>query len=103
MSELVVRGLRAAVQGREILRGIDLSVSSGEVHAVSNRCGESPLPLEFGVLEGAELRCSWHGCRYDVRTGERLDGGDERLPVFPVAQEHDQIQVAVGVEPAAKD
>jgi 3-phenylpropionate/trans-cinnamate dioxygenase ferredoxin subunit len=75
----------------------------GELYAVSNRCGESPLPLEFGALEEAALRCSWHGCRYDVRTGERLDGGAERLTVFPVTQEHEQIQVAVGVESAVKD
>ena len=30
---LEVRGLRAAAHGNEILRGIDLTVSSGEVHA----------------------------------------------------------------------
>ena len=71
----------------------------GEYYAVKNRCGESPLPLEFGALEDAELRCSWHGCRYDIRSGKRLDGGTERLQVFPVAVEEGEIRVAVGVEP----
>ena len=71
----------------------------GEVHALRNRCGESPLPLEFGTLEGDVLRCSWHGCRYDVRTGKRLDREGERVPVFPVAVEEGQIRVALGVEP----
>jgi nitrite reductase/ring-hydroxylating ferredoxin subunit len=72
----------------------------GELHAVSNRCGDTPLPLQFGTLDGPELRCSWHGCRYDVRTGKRLDGAGEPLAVFPVAVEADEVRVAVGVEPA---
>ncbi len=71
----------------------------GQFYAVANRCGESPLPLQFGILEGAELRCSWHGCRYDVRTGHRLDGGAELLSVVPVAVDGDEVRVAVGVEP----
>jgi nitrite reductase/ring-hydroxylating ferredoxin subunit len=73
----------------------------GQLHAVSDRCGDSPLPLRFGTLQGAELRCSWHGCRYDVRTGHRLDGGPERLAVLPVTVENDEVRVAVDVEPVA--
>jgi nitrite reductase/ring-hydroxylating ferredoxin subunit len=75
----------------------------GRVHAVADRCGDGPLPLRFGTLQGAELRCSWHGCRYDVRTGHRVDGGPDRLAVLPVAVEDDEVRVAVDVEPAARD
>ena len=51
MSTLEIRGLTADVSGKQILDGIDLTVSSGEVHAVMgpNGAGKSTLS---GVLAG---------------------------------------------------
>ena len=31
---LVIRGLKASVEGKEILKGIDLEIKGGEVHAI---------------------------------------------------------------------
>jgi nitrite reductase/ring-hydroxylating ferredoxin subunit len=71
-----------------------------ELYAVSNHCGESPLPLAFSTLEGATLVCSWHGCRYDVRSGARVDATDaDRLRVYPVRMIGGNVEIAVGVEP----
>ena len=51
MSTLEIRGLTADVAGKQILNGVDLTVSSGEVHAVMgpNGAGKSTLS---GVLAG---------------------------------------------------
>lgn len=82
-------------------RGILLANVGGQFFAVSNQCGESPLPLQFSTLQGAELRCSWHGCRYDLRNGRRLDG-PERLTVFPVTIADGDVRLVLGTEPVAQ-
>jgi toluene monooxygenase system ferredoxin subunit len=76
--------------------------TEGDVYAVRNQCGDSPLPLQYSGLEGTVLRCSWHGCLYDVRTGRRVDNSPDRLSVFPASIENGRIRVALDVEPAVK-
>jgi Fe-S cluster assembly ATP-binding protein len=74
VSTLEISGLRAAVGGKEILRGIDLTVSSGEVHAVMgpNGAGKSTLSAVIMGRPG-----------YDVLDGSITLDGDEVLALEP--------------------
>lgn len=72
-----------------------------EIFAVGAMCPGSMLPLVTGHLDGEKLVCGWHNERFDLVSGICLDPAStrqqERLPVYPVAIQHDSIQVAVNV------
>ncbi|HVT60092.1 MAG TPA: Fe-S cluster assembly ATPase SufC [Thermoanaerobaculia bacterium] len=71
---LEIKNLHASVEGKEILRGIDLSIQAGEVHAVMgpNGSGKSTLAR---VLAGQET--------YLVTAGEVLYEGKDLLDLDP--------------------
>jgi len=74
MALLEIRNLHASVAGKEILRGIDLTMEAGEVHAIMgpNGSGKSTLAQ---VLAGRDT--------YEVTEGEVLYDGKNLLELDP--------------------
>jgi len=58
--------------------------------------GEQALPPVIGSLEGHNIRCPWHKCLFDARSGREV-GGDGCLTTYPVAVSDGIIGVAANV------
>ena len=71
---LKIEGLRAEIDGKEILRGIDLEVPTGEVHAIMGPNGSGKSTLSY-VLSGRE--------GYEVTGGTAAFEGQDILEMEP--------------------
>ena len=71
---LEIRNLYATVDGSEILKGLDMTIGDGEVHAIMGPNGSGKSTLAF-VLAGRE--------GYEVTEGEVLFKGQDLLDMEP--------------------
>lgn len=83
---------RVEVGGRRLL----LANVDGEVYAVDDQCSHEDSSLYLGCLEGHYIRCSLHGSRFDLRTGQPMEEpADEPIRSYPVRLRDGRIEVAV--------
>lgn len=70
---------------------------AGRYHAVEDQCSHDDYPLSFGCLDGACIKCSLHGSRFSLETGDPLDApADQPIRVFPVQVRDGQIWIGLG-------
>jgi len=79
MSELSIRNLHVSVNGKEILRGVDLDVRQGEVHALMGPNGTGKSTLAYTLMGHPA---------YEVTSGEAFFKGQNILELEPDQRAH---------------
>ncbi|MFZ5820398.1 MAG: Fe-S cluster assembly ATPase SufC [Chloroflexota bacterium] len=74
MSELVIKNLRVSIDGKEILRGLDLTVKQGETHAIMGPNGTGKSTLAYTLMGHPN---------YEVTDGEVWFKGENILELEP--------------------
>ena len=90
MSLIEIRDLHASVDGKEILRGVDLTIEAGEVHAIMgpNGSGKSTLSYVLAGRDGYEVtqgQVSFEGADFlEMEADERARSGFFLAFQYPV-------------------
>ncbi len=85
MSELDIRNLHVGIEGHEILKGVNLTVKQGEVHALMGPNGTGKSTLAYTLMGHPN---------YDVLEGEVWFKGKNLLDLEPDARAHQGIFLA---------
>ncbi len=89
-SELLPGSVRSVdVEGDPVL----VANLDGDFYAYNDGCPGSPLTLGAAPVEDGVLVCPWHGCRFDLRGGRRLEGEGPGLPVIPIAIQSGEVRI----------
>ena len=79
MSKLVIKNLHVNVEETEILKGVDLTINSGEVHAIMGPNGTGKSTLAYALMGHP---------KYNVLKGEALLDGEDLLELEPDERSH---------------
>ncbi|MCB0302054.1 MAG: ATP-binding cassette domain-containing protein, partial [Calditrichaeota bacterium] len=82
---LEIKNLHASVEGNEILKGLDLKINPGEVHAIMGPNGSGKSTLA-NVLAGRE--------EYEITDGQVLFDGEDLLEMGPEDRAHNGLFLA---------
>jgi Fe-S cluster assembly ATP-binding protein len=74
MSELVIRNLHVSIEGKEILKGLNLTVRQGEIHAIMGPNGTGKSTLAYALMGHPT---------YEVTEGEVTYKGENILDLEP--------------------
>ncbi|MCG2788149.1 MAG: Fe-S cluster assembly ATPase SufC [Anaerolineae bacterium] len=74
MSELVIKNLHVSIEGKEILKGLDLTIKTGEIHAIMGPNGTGKSTLAYTLMGHPS---------YEVTEGEVWFKGENVLELEP--------------------
>ncbi|MEN6293063.1 MAG: ATP-binding cassette domain-containing protein, partial [Methanobacterium sp.] len=70
MSELIIRDLHVSIEGKEIIKGLNLTLPKGEVHAIMGPNGTGKSTLAYTLMGHPS---------YEVTSGEVIFKGKNIL------------------------
>lgn len=79
MSEIEIRNLHVSIEGREILKGVNLVVNQGEVHAIMGPNGTGKSTLAYTLMGHPH---------YEVTEGDVLFKGQNLVDLEPDVRSH---------------
>ncbi len=90
--ELAEGMLRGVLAGK---KKVVLARAGGKVYCFDNTCAHRGGPLGEGTMEGGEVKCPWHGNRFDVKTGQCTTLPALKVATFGVVVKDGEIYVDV--------
>ena len=85
MSELVIKNLHVGIEDNEILKGLELTVRPGEIHAIMGPNGTGKSTLAYALMGHPN---------YEVTDGEAMFKGENILEMDPDERSHQGIFLA---------
>ncbi len=79
MSELVIKNLHVNIEENEILKGVDLTIRKGEIHAIMGPNGTGKSTLAYALMGHPS---------YEITDGEALFKGENVLDLDPDERSH---------------
>jgi nitrite reductase (NADH) small subunit/3-phenylpropionate/trans-cinnamate dioxygenase ferredoxin subunit len=70
----------------------------GRIYATDDVCPHAGGPLGEGHIKEDCVVCPWHGWRFNVKTGQRVDNPDLRVACFDVTVENGLIMIEVPLD-----
>ena len=82
--------VKVVVDGRPYL----IANANGRFYAVEDNCSHEDYPLSYGCLDGDRIKCSLHGSRFSLATGEPMDDpADSPIRTFRCVESAGQVWI----------